>query len=272
MMASVYRYCEVEKMKRLVIILALTAILCGGCAPKQEIALTIPGTTVQLMMRLIPAGTFNMGSPDDEADRESDEGPQHWVTITEPFYIGVYEVTQAQWEAVMGSNPSFFEASGNPVETVSWEDCQIFINELNTKGIGTFRLPTEAEWEYACRAGSITRFSFGNDLAYSKAGDYAWHWGNSSDTAHTVGQKEPNAWGLYDMHGNVFEWCSDWYGAYDVASQTDPTGPSSGSNRVLRGSSWSLLPKYCRSAFRNYFNMPAFKQSYVGFRLVRTAP
>ena len=169
-------------MRKLIIILALAAVLCGGCGPKEEIVLTIPGTTAQIVMRLIPAGTFNMGSPDWEVDRDADEGPRHLVTITEPFYIGVYEVTQEQWDAVMGNNPSYFAASGNPVELVSWNDCQALITELNTKGIGTFRLPTEAEWEYACRAGNTARFSFGDDLAYAEIGDYAWYNNNSSGT------------------------------------------------------------------------------------------
>lgn len=257
-------------MRRLVIILALVAILCGGCGPKEDITLTIPKTTVQIMMRLIPAGTFTMGSPDWEVDREGDEGPRHLVTMTRPFYIGIYEVTQEQWYAVMGNNPSWFVASGNPVERVSWNDCQEFITELNTKGIGTFRLPTEAEWEYACRSGSLTRFAFGDDLGYSELGDYAWYSENSMAATHTVGQKEPNSWGLYDMHGNVFEWCSDWYGAYDGTEQTDPQGPSMGSAYIIRGGSYDGIPQCCRSAER--CQCTTYTYISVGFRLVRTAP
>lgn len=146
-------------------------------------------------MKLIPAGKFDMGSPYSEADREAEEGPQHEVKISKPFYMSVYEVTQEQWEAVTGDNPSFFTDHGNPVGQVSWNDCQGFIAELNTKGIGTFRLPTEAEWEYACRAGTETRFSYGDDPAYAEIGDYAWYQGNSGVVPISSGKK-----GL--MHGD----------------------------------------------------------------------
>ncbi len=258
-------------MRRLIIILALAAILCGGCSPKKIITLTIPDTTVQIMMRLIPAGNFMMGSPDSEQDRDDDEGPQHKVTITEPFYIGIYEVTQEQWEAVMGvmgDNPSYFEASGNPVERVGWGDCEEFLYYLNAMNIGTFRLPTEAEWEYACRAGNSTRFSFGDDQDYSAVGDYAWYIFNSSDTTHTVGEKRPNAWGLYDMHGNVWEWCSDWYDVYDSESRIDPQGPPTGSGKVIRGGCWFSFPSDSRSASRHSSNQWNEK---IGFRLVMIA-
>lgn len=258
-------------MRKLIIVLALAAILGGGCGPKETIVLDIPGTTAQIMMRLIPAGTYTMGSPDWEVDRSSNEGPDHIVHISNPFYIGIYEVTQDQWDKVMGNNPSEFPAAASPVESVSWNDCQDFISELNTMNIGTFRLPTEAEWEYACRAGSSTRYYFGDDPGYSEIGDYAWYDGNSSDTTHAVGQKEPNAWGLYDMHGNVWEWCSDWYDAYDSAQQIDPEGPSSGSNRVFRGGAWYNVPQFSRAAARSGV-MPTYTDIHLGFRLVRTAP
>lgn len=238
----------------------------------QEIALAIPGPDqVQLKMRLIPAGTFVMGSPSNEVDRGSDEGPQHQVTISRAFYMGIYEVTQAQWAAVMGTYPSKFGyVPANPVEQVSWEDCQKFITKLNTLGIGTFRLPTEAEWEYACRAGSTTRFPWGDDPGYSTLGQYAWYSANSNSTTHFVGQKKPNTWGLYDMHGNVWEWCSDWYAAsYGIDKVTDPKGPATGSHRVIRGGCWSLSPQYCRPALRND-DAPSDAFSGLGFRLVRT--
>ncbi len=260
-------------MRKLVIILALAAILCGGCGPKEEIVLSIPNSTAQIIMRLIPAGDFVMGSPEHELDRNSDEGPQHQVTIAEPFYMGVYEVTQEQWEAVMGTNPSFFCSAtpGYPVEQVRWFDILDFIEELNTMDIGTFRLPTEAEWEYACRAGSTTRFPWGDDPDNTNLFVYGWYAGSSFSATNPVGEKLPNTWGLYDMHGNVFEWCNDWYGAYDNASQTDPLGPTTGGYRVIRGGSWSTIAKYCRSAYRTYGDPYAYWHQ-VGFRLVRTAP
>lgn len=269
-------------MRKLIIIFAFAVILCGGCAPKSLITLKIPDTDTQIMMKLIPAGTFNMGSPDWEVDRSGNEGPQHLVTITEPFYMGVYEVTQEQWEVVMGTNPSYNRQhdgnQGNPVETVSWDDCQDFINELNTKGIGTFRLPTEAEWEYACRAGSLTRFSWGDDPGYSEIGDYAWYSDNYyldqpvlSMSTHFVGQRDSNNWGLYDMSGNVWEWCNDWYDLYSEESQIDPIGPTIGSERVMRGGGYSTIPRGCRSANR-IAQFPTVMNSAIGFRLVMTAP
>jgi len=262
---------EVYHIKRVLIVFVMAAILLGGCKPKQELTLRIPGTDVQILMKLIPAGAFNMGSPNDEVDRYLNEGPRHLVTISEPYYVGVYEVTQEQWDAVMGTNPSGSVASGNPVEKVSWNDCQDFITELNRKGIGTFRLPTEAEWEYACRAETQTRYFYGDDPDCLDIGDYAWYMDNSEGATHTVGQKESNAWGLYDMNGNVWEWCSDWYDYYNSASQVDPTGPSTGTGRVIRGGGCFSNPQQCRSARRSDF-LPTDSDSVLGFRLVRTAP
>lgn len=241
----------------------------------QDLGLTIPGSGgVQLSMKLIPSGSFMMGSPNMEQDRDDDEGPQHRVTISKAFYMGVFEVTQEQWKAVMGTSPSSFGYNAKyPVEEVSWEDCQRFISKINAMGIGTFRLPTEAEWEYACRSGSTTRFPWGDDSGYSSLGQYAWYSSNSNDTTHPVGLKKPNAWGLYDMHGNVWEWCSDWYAPYASTAQTDPKGPStapsSGSSRVLRGGSWYSDPRYCRSANRGS-GAPTGPDNDLGFRLVRT--
>ncbi len=258
-------------MKRLLIIIALATILLGGCGPKEEIVLKIPGSNAQIIMRLIPEGSFVMGSPADELDRDDDEGPQHTVTISKRFYMGIYQVTQEQWQAVMGNNPSEFISQGSPVERISWSDCQAFITELNTKGIGKFRLPTEAEWEYACRAGSTTRFPWGDDLTYSEIGTYAWYLENSDFSTHTVGQKAANRFGLYDMQGNVWEWCNDWYGDYDASPQVDPKGPAEGDFRTARGGSWFDDPFYFRSANRYDFD-PADKYNNLGFRLVRTAP
>ena len=188
---------------------------------------------------LIPTGTFMMGSPDSDATAYDDEKPAHRVTISQPFYLGTYAVTQEQWEAVMKTNPSRFTGDRNrPVERVFWEDTQQCIQRLNTQeGRARYRLPTEAEWEYACRAGSQTAYSFGDDPL--QLDQYGWYVDNSGDQTHPVGQRKPNAWGLYDMHGNVWEWVQDWNGAYAPGPVTDPRGPSSGSRRVLRGGSWN---------------------------------
>jgi formylglycine-generating enzyme required for sulfatase activity len=216
---------------------------------------------------LIPSGKFMMGSPKDEKDREDSEGPQREVTISKPFYMGVYAVTQEQYEQVMGKNPSNFKGAENPVENVSWNDAAEFCKKLSQKTGTSVRLPTEAEWEYACRAGSKTRFSYGDDNDYANLGDYAWYGQNSDNKTHPVGQKKPNAFGLYDMHGNVWEWCSDWYGAYEDKAQTDPTGPASGSARVLRGGGWIYDPQVCRSAYRARGD-PDNRGSVFGFRVV----
>jgi formylglycine-generating enzyme required for sulfatase activity len=213
----------------------------------------------------IKPGSFMMGSPSGESGRDNDE-KQHRVTLTKGFYMQTTEVTQGQWKAVMGSNPSHFKNSGDdrPVEQVSWNDVQEFIRKLNQKTGKNYRLPTEAEWEYACRAGSTTRFCFGD--SDSSLGSYAWYSSNSGSKSHTVAQKQPNAWGLYDMHGNVWEWCQDWYGNYSTSSVTDPTGASSGSRRVYRGGGWSYYAWYCRSADRNSFS-PDNRNGSLGFRL-----
>ncbi len=186
---------------------------------------------------LIPAGTFTMGSPSNEPGRYSDE-TQHQVTLTQPFYMQTTEVTQAQWETLMGSNPSRFSGCPTcPVEQVSWNDIQEFITKLNARGEGKYSLPTEAQWEYAARAGSTTAFYNGGITETGGGYDpnldvIGWYYYNSNSKTHPVGQKAPNAWGLYDMSGNVYEWCSDWYGTYPSTAVTDPTGPSSGSSRV----------------------------------------
>ena len=224
-------------------------------SPPKELGVDL-GKGIKLEMVLIPAGEFLMGSPDSDKDADADEKPQHRVRITKPFYLGKYLVTQEQWEAVMGSNPSYFKGPKNPVEQVSWEDCQKFLGKLNAKsaaGGGKFQLPSEAQWEYACRAGSTTRYCFGDDA--SKLGDYAWYHANSGDTTHPVGGKKPNAWGLYDMHGNVWEWCQDWYGEgyYAKSPADDPSGPTAGSIRVIRGGGWGLPAGVCRSASRGWF-------------------
>ncbi len=227
---------------------------------------------------LIPAGEFMMGSPGSEdGPRRAAERPQRSVRITRAFYLGKYPVTQAQWAAVMGNTPSYFRGPTRPVESVSWTDCQDFLLRLNATVEDQdveFRLPTEAEWEYACRAGTTTLYSFGDDL--SELGQYAWHGLNSGGRTHPVGLKKPNAWGLYDMHGNVWEWCQDWFGRayYADAPVENPLGPESGRRRVLRGGSWSYggYPYYYRSAAR-YFGTPEVRRLNIdGFRVVRTLP
>ncbi|RJP33663.1 MAG: formylglycine-generating enzyme family protein [Candidatus Omnitrophota bacterium] len=225
-------------------------------------------------MVLIPAGTFTMGSPDNEQDRYLYEEPQHQVTISKPFYMGKYEVTQAQWEAVMGSNPSrsYGVGNNNPVYYVSWNDCQTFITKLNGMGLETFSLPSEAEWEYACRAGTTTRFYWGDDPNDSQIGQYAWYDGNNSPSGtKEVGLKLPNNFGLYDMSGNVWEWCGDWFGSYSSNAQTDPTGPTGGSYRVVRGGDWFSFARGCRSAIRGGPS-PGSVHDALGFRLRRSYP
>ena len=199
-----------------------------------------------------------------------DKGDQHQVTLTKDYYIQTTPVTQGQWKAVMGNNPSEFKNCGDscPVENVSWNDVQEFIKKLNKNEATTkYRLTTEAEWEYACRAGSEAEFCFGDDEEL--LADYGWHEENSDYETHPVGQKKPNDWGLYDMHGNVWEWCQDWYGHYPSEPVTDPRGPSSGSFRVFRGGGWYNVAHRCRSANRNR-SFPASRHGPLGFRLART--
>jgi formylglycine-generating enzyme required for sulfatase activity len=223
---------------------------------------------ITLEMVNLPAGQFLMGSPDSDPDARDNEKPQHQVKVNS-FAIGKYPVTQAQYEAVMGTNPSRFQNNPqNPVEKVSWNDAQAFCQKLSQITGKTYRLPTEAEWEYACRAGTTTRFYFGDDA--NQLGDYAWYYGNSQGTTHPVGQKKPNAWGLYDMSGNVWEWCEDnWHDNY-IGAPTDGSAwlKNGNDNRSpLRGGSWFINPYYCRSAFRDYYDRRDFSVS-IGFRVV----
>jgi formylglycine-generating enzyme required for sulfatase activity len=254
------------------------------------------GSGVKLTMVLIPPGEFMMGSPEAERQRALEEAkaandkwaierilseaPQHRVKITQPFYMGTYPVTQAQWTVVMGGHPSQFKAAANPVERVSWDDVESFLVKLNAAGTRLvpaakagrvaramrYALPTEAQWEYACRAGTTTAFYFGDDVG--QLGEYAWHRGNSGRRTHPVGRKRPNAWGLYDMHGNVWEWCADWFGEkyYATSPVEDPPGSTSGLNRVHRGGSWYGSARYCRSVLRHR-NAPDYRSDSVGFRL-----
>jgi formylglycine-generating enzyme required for sulfatase activity len=249
----------------------------------QDVTMGAATNSVGMTMMQIEPGRFFMGSPQSETDRESDEA-QHEVTLTRPFLMSATEVTQGQWEAVMGSNPSNFKGSKDlPVENVSWYNCVEFCNKLSAReGLtpaytiqGTdvswnraatgYRLPTEAEWEYACRAGTRTKYNFGDrDADLGRAGRYD---SNSGSKTHPVGAKTANAWSLYDMHGNVWEWCWDWYGEYPTGGVNDPAGPGQGANRVLRGGSWLGEARYCRSANRNYCD-PGLSYSNIGFRVL----
>ncbi|MCY2928847.1 MAG: formylglycine-generating enzyme family protein [Planctomycetota bacterium] len=232
-------------------------------SPAKQLTLDL-GKGIAMKLTLIPAGKFLMGSPAGEKDRNPAEGPQHEVAITKPFYMGVYEVTQAQYEAIMGKNPSVFKSAKNPVESVSWEDAVEFCKKLSQKTGKTVRLPTEAEWEYACRAGTKTRFSFGDaDADLHKYGNYCdksntngFQWQDKAhddghDKTAPVGSYKPNPFGLYDIHGNVDEWCSDWYAeSYAKAGTRDPQGPTTGIAYVVRGGCWRAPGVACSSASR----------------------
>ena len=240
-------------------------------ATDKNATLTLPGN-IEMKFVWIPPGEFTMGSPANEEGRRSDE-TQHRVTLTKGFWLGTCEVTQAQWRSVMGADPKYLrnvKGDNLPVEQVPWNECQEFIAKLNSQGEALVRLPTEAEWEYACRAGTTTAYSFGPDA--TNLDDYAWHPENSGEGTHPVGQKKPNAWGLYDMHGNVWEWCADWSGDYPTDAVTDPTGPASGTERVLRGGSRRADADYLRSAYHAW-TIPRDMSGYyvaVGLRLART--
>ncbi|MHC4143715.1 MAG: SUMF1/EgtB/PvdO family nonheme iron enzyme, partial [Planctomycetota bacterium] len=261
--------------------------------PVEAVQLPKPGDVVgnavtnSIGMKLvyIPPGSFMMGSSDSAAQlaREYDtkeayfkhEFPQHEVRISDGFWMSQTEVTQGQYNSVMNAQPwsgkpGVQEDANNPAAYVSWDDAVEFCRKLSQQEGKTYRLPTEAEWEYACRAGTTTPFSFGD--SYSSLGDYAWFDGNAHDVdekyAHSVGQKKPNPWGMYDMHGNVWEWCNDWYADdyYSESPRNDPTGPDTGSYRVIRGGGWSLTPQCCRSAYRNG-RTPSHRCPHLGFRV-----
>jgi formylglycine-generating enzyme required for sulfatase activity len=230
--------------------------------PKQGDTITDDVTGMKLAY--VPGGCFMMGSPPDEEGRYDNEGPAHKVCV-DGFWMGQYEVTQGLWEKVMGANPSNFKKGGNyPVESVSWDDAQQFIVKLNSSTGKSYRLPTEAEWEYACRANSPGKCCGGDDVDA-----IAWHDKNSGGGTHPVGGKDANVFSLHDMSGNVWEWCSDWYdsGYYAFSPQSNPVGPESGSARVFRGGGWFNAPRGVRAA-RRYGSTPDFRSDYLGFRLV----
>jgi formylglycine-generating enzyme required for sulfatase activity len=228
-------------------------------------------------MVLITPGTFTQGSPATEFDRFNDEGPQTVVTFTRTFYAALHPVSQAEYQAVTGVNPSFFTGdSSRPVDQVSWNDatnyCALLTQLQLTAGripVGwQYRLPTEAEWEYVCRAGTTNRFYYGDDLDYSQLPNYAWFFDNSGSQTHPSGLKPANPWGLYDMSGNVWEWCLDWYGPYPGGNVTDPLATDSTSGiRTLRGGSWQDDGRFCRSAYRSA-DTPTVHYNFYGFRIV----
>ena len=243
------------------------AVTQNGATPvtppsSQDRSFTVGGVTFKMIA--VEGGTFTMGGTSEQGDDAYDwEKPTHSVTLSS-YRIGETEVTQALWQAVMGSNPSHFSGSQKPVEQVSWNDCQDFIRRLNALTGENFRLPTEAEWEYAARGGKKSwgyKYSGSNTI-----GNVAWYDDNSGSQTHNVAKKSPNELGLYDISGNVWEWCQDWYGSYSSGSQTNPTGPSSGSFRVIRGGSWGDYASGCRVSYRS-FNDPTFRSSYLGLRL-----
>ncbi len=212
----------------------------------------------------IKPGSFIMGSPKEEKQLW-DEEIQHKVTLTKGFYMGVHLVTQEQWVEIMDNNPSHFKGEKNlPVEQISWNDCQEFIKKLRDKDKRSYRLPSEAEWEFACRAGTTTAYHFGFDK--SMLGQYAWYDQNSESKTHPVGQKKANEWGLFDMYGNVFEWCQDWCGDYPQKDVVDPQGPEKGVGRVLRGNCWFGYSRDCRSAIRGR-HLPDSRGHSFGCRL-----
>ena len=220
---------------------------------------------ISIDMVRVEAGTFTMGATPEMKKPDDWEKPTHQVTLTNDYYIGKYEVTQALWQAVMGSNPSEFKGESLPVENVSWDDCQEFISKLNRITGKTFRLPTEAEWEYAARGGKKSRgyqYSGSSNISY-----VAWYEDSSDNKTHAVGSKQSNELGIYDMSGNVWEWCQDWYERYNSSSQVNPIGANSGSSRVYRGGSWFNTASYCRSSRRTH-NFPGNRNSGLGLRLV----
>lgn len=259
-----------------IITLAISAMLSLSAVAQEKQTITVNGITFNMIK--VEGGTFKMGAQSTDPNGENydseaydDEKPVHSVTLDD-YYIGETEVTQELWEAVMGTNPSRYKGANKPVEMVSWNDCQEFIKKLNQLAGKRFRLPTEAEWEYAARGGKKSQ---GYKYAGSNTIDeVVWYRDNAHDVGessrdygtHPVGTKAPNELGLYDMSGNVWEWCSDWYGEYSSSSQTNPTGPTSGSARVLRGGGWGGSAQGCRVSNRGNYG-PGCRDNDSGFRL-----
>ena len=261
---------RVATFSLLVSVLIFSLASCSSDEPEDDVIgsnfrpQTIKVGNVEFKMLPVAGGAFKMGSPDSDTDAWDNERPMHLVTLSD-YYMGETEVTQALWLEVMGKNPSSYRGDlQRPVESVSWNDCQEFITKLNEKTGKTFRLPTEAEWEYAARGGSKSRgykYAGSNDL--DKVG---WYEDNSSETTHPVKQKQANELGLYDMTGNVWEWCADRFGDYGSSAQTNPTGPSTGDKRVFRGGGWFSYARYYRVATRNW-DTPSLRFYKLGLRL-----
>jgi uncharacterized protein (TIGR02996 family) len=232
------------------------------CVPQRTVSLA---DGVDLTLALVAPGRFLLGSPGDEPERYSDEGPRRKITLTRAFYLGIYPVTQAQWLALMRTRAGHFRTDeNNPVESISWDQARQFCARLGEQAGQVCRLPTEAEWEYACRAGTITAYYTGDTVKdLDRAGWYDCH------NTNPVGRLEPNAWGLYDMHGNVMEWCLDWYEsrAYADIPAVNPAGPDTGTSRVLRGGAWCYSAKRSRSAYRSW-NGPGEGSNHIGFRVL----
>lgn len=229
----------------------------------KEISIDL-GDGITMEFVRIDSGSFMMGSYEEEGD--GDETPRHKVTITKAFYIGKYEVTQEQWEKIMGENPSELKGEKNPVDTVSWKDCIKFTERLGEITGKKLSLPTEAQWEYSCRAVTTTKWFFGSDE--NVADQYGWIESNSQGTTHLVGMQKPNAWGIYDMYGNLQEWCMDWYqNPYSLGDAVDPLGPEVGDSHVVRGGGWGDFPDNARSAYRNA-NGENVGNNGTGFRCV----
>ena len=255
---------RIEFRIRLFLTVALV-LSVAGCAGKKDIppkAGDTIGNSIGMKFAFIPAGEFDMGSPDEEEGHNDDE-LQHRVILTKPFYIGTTEVTQAQWTKVMGFNRSNFKGDDLPVEKMSWTDAVKFCKKLSETEGKTYRLPTEAQWEYACRSGSERPFAGTGNID-----DMAWYKANSNKTTHPLATKTPNAWGLYDMHGNVSEWCADYYlPEYPESIVTDPAGPQESKSRVVRGGSWDYRPFGCRAAARAS-RPTSYQLANTGLRIV----
>jgi len=267
---TVFVGCQVPTESKLPNSVNSEIILPQATGPEKGKNYVVPKSGPEMVW--LEPGRFNMGSPVDEQGRDPDENPRHEVTLSNGFWIGKFEITQNQYRAIKRRNPSHFQGGDNPVEKVSWNDAIAYCERLTKRhqmeipAGYTFRLPTEAEWEYACRAGTTSKFSFGNND--SELGDYGWFLDTSNFETHPGGRKNPNPWGLYDMHGNVWEWCMDPY--LDSYVDRNPSGRSAEdafSERVFRGGGWSYLSEDCRSANRDW-GKPSLKNSDLGFRIV----
>ena len=263
------------------LVMAAVLVTAGGCAtpPVPEWAKVSPaqieaarrlGVPVAfenafgIRMILVPAGAFTMGSPKSDDLRAPDETP-HRVRLTKPFYIGMTEITQAEYKTVTGKTPSYHAGDNRPVEQVSWHEATAFCKTLSDRTGRRYALPTEAQWEYACRAGTQTRFCFGDDVARLK--DYAWYTPYAGCGTQSVATHKPNLWGLYDMHGNLFEWCRDFLRPYAAGDAVDPVVETGRGERVVRGGTWTHHPTHCRSAFR-YHDVQTHRHDIIGFRVV----